>query len=103
MIKQRMAKRSAIDRNSKWKEEDVMHSLVGLVRVACLGSLLAFGPQSAFAADTPTKLDGATTITADQAKDLVAKGTPIIDARVANEYAEAHVKGAINASERSCC
>jgi rhodanese-related sulfurtransferase len=31
-----------------------------------------------------------------QAKDLVAKGTPIIDARVANEYAEAHVKGAIN-------
>ena len=33
-------------------------------------------------------------MTAEQAKKLVDAGTPIIDARVANEYAESHIKGA---------
>jgi rhodanese-related sulfurtransferase len=51
---------------------------------------------NAFAVDTPASLAGASLVTAEQVKDLMAKGVPVIDARVANEYAEAHIKGAIS-------
>lgn len=57
-------------------------------------TLLAAGP--ALAADTPPSLDGVTLVTAEQAKKMVEGGTPIIDTRVANEYAEAHIKGAMS-------
>jgi len=39
-------------------------------------------------------LAGVSRITADEAKKLTDGGAPIIDARVANEYAESHIKGA---------
>jgi rhodanese-related sulfurtransferase len=48
----------------------------------------------AWSTDTPASLAGVTLVTADQAKKMVDAGTPIIDARVANEYAESHIKGA---------
>lgn len=66
------------------------------IRIAFLGSILSICAQIGFAADTPTALAGATVVTAEQVKDLMAKGVPVVDARVANEYAEAHVKGAAN-------
>lgn len=47
-------------------------------------------------ADTPDSLKGATLVDAVKAKSLIDAGTKVIDARVANEYAEAHIKGAIN-------
>jgi rhodanese-related sulfurtransferase len=47
------------------------------------------------AAETPMTLEGATTVTAEQAKQMVDKGVPIIDARTPTEFAEGHVKGAI--------
>ncbi len=44
--------------------------------------------------ETPGALAGATLVTAEKAKQLVDSGVPIIDTRVANEFAEAHIKGA---------
>ncbi len=47
-------------------------------------------------ADTPDSLKGATVVDAAKAKSLMDSGVMVIDARVANEYAESHIKGAIN-------
>lgn len=57
--------------------------------------LLAFaGMTSVQAADTPGSLEGAAVVGADQVKDMMAKGAALIDTRVANEYADSHIKGA---------
>lgn len=58
--------------------------------------MLAGTAQLALAEHTPNKLDGAITVTAEQVKDLQAKGAVVVDSRVANEYADSHIKGAIN-------
>lgn len=57
---------------------------------------IALPASKARAAETPNSLAGATVVGADQAKDLQAKGATVVDTRVANEYAEAHIKGAIS-------
>ena len=67
--------------------------LSGLLKTLCALALSA-AASMAFAADTPMDLAGATMVTAEQAKKLADGGTPVIDARVAMEYAEAHIKGA---------
>ena len=67
----------------------------GMLQAVCVTFLAAMA-TAAFAADTPTNLPGVTLVTAEQAKKLVDSGVPIIDARVANEYAESHIKGAKN-------
>lgn len=59
-----------------------------------LGAGLLAMAAAAAAADTPTTLAGATVVSAEQAKKMMEGGAPIIDTRVANEYAEAHIKGA---------
>ena len=53
--------------------------------------------NATFAADTPASIKGGTLVDAAKAKSLIDAGTKVIDARVANEYAEAHIKGAISA------
>lgn len=65
----------------------------GLLKAICAVVLTA-AATAGFAADTPMNLAGVTLVTAEQAKKLVDSGVPIIDARVANEYVEAHIKGA---------
>lgn len=60
------------------------------------GVILAGTLNLAVAAETPATLDGATVVSADQVKQMLEKGALVIDTRVANEYAEAHVKGAVN-------
>lgn len=45
---------------------------------------------------TPTALPGAKIIGAAQARDLMAQGVPVYDVRVGEEYAQAHVPGAIS-------
>lgn len=45
---------------------------------------------------TPKVLQGASVITAEQAKELMGKGAPLFDTRVEHEYKESHVKGAIS-------
>ncbi len=59
-----------------------------------LSVLVAAG--NALAADTPASLEGATVVDAAKAKSLMDGGAKMLDTRVANEYAEAHIKGAIN-------
>lgn len=58
--------------------------------------LLSFSTVEAGAVETPASLDGTTVVTAEKAKSLHDSGVMMIDSRVANEYAEAHIKGAIN-------
>jgi rhodanese-related sulfurtransferase len=68
-------------------------------RVLCISlvsaATLLFSNVS-FAANTPNSLKGATLVDAAKAKSLVDSGVVLIDARVANEYADAHIKGAIS-------
>jgi len=45
---------------------------------------------------TPTLLQGAKSVNAEQVQELMAKGVPYYDVRDAREYKEAHVKGAIS-------
>ena len=47
-------------------------------------------------ADTPESLQGATLVDAAKAKAMIDSGAKAIDSRVANEYAEAHIKGAMS-------
>jgi rhodanese-related sulfurtransferase len=57
---------------------------------------LLLAAHAAHASETPPTLDGATVVTAEKVKDLQAKGAVVVDTRVANEYADAHIKGAIS-------
>ncbi|MGE5493595.1 MAG: rhodanese-like domain-containing protein [Actinomycetota bacterium] len=47
-------------------------------------------------ADTPESLEGTTLVSADKAKALLDGGAAVIDTRVAQEFAEGHIKGAKN-------
>lgn len=66
-------------------------TLIGLSVAALFAAVLP-----AQAANTPDALNGATVVNADKAKELMASGARMVDTRVAAEYAEAHIKGAIN-------
>ncbi len=48
------------------------------------------------AADTPATLAGTKLVSAADVVKLQSSGAVIVDARVASEYAEGHIKGAIN-------
>ncbi len=50
----------------------------------------------ALANETPASLAGATVVDADKAKSLMESGAVLFDTRVAGEYAEAHIKGAVS-------
>lgn len=63
---------------------------------AALSAVLFTTALSAGATETPDTLDGATVVGAEQVKKMLDAGTPVIDARVANEYVEGHIKGAKN-------
>jgi rhodanese-related sulfurtransferase len=60
------------------------------------GALLLALAGVASAADVPATLAGVSVVTAEQARKLVDAGTPVIDTRVGNEFADAHIKGARN-------
>lgn len=68
----------------------MMNRLLGPV---CATVVLLAG-FSAGAQETPQKLAGVTVVTADEVKKMMAAGVPVIDTRVANEFAEQHIKGA---------
>jgi rhodanese-related sulfurtransferase len=56
--------------------------------------VLGLGALAAQAQTTPEALAGVRIVNADEVRKLMASGVPVIDTRVANEYAEEHVKGA---------
>lgn len=61
---------------------------------AAVTVLFLVGAGFAAAAETPSTLPGVTVVTAEQARKLADSGVPIIDTRVANEFAQEHIKGA---------
>lgn len=63
---------------------------------AC-ASVFAMGAvNGAWASETPPSLAGAKVVNAEEAKKLHDSGVPFIDTRVAAEYAEKSIKGAIS-------
>jgi len=69
------------------------------MRIASLLTCLtaAFLASGAYAAEeTPMSIPGGTMVDAAKAKALHDKGALFVDARVAAEYAEKHIKGAVN-------
>ncbi len=71
-----------------------MKSLLHPWLAAAALSFVMAGPAAA--STTPDKLEGVKLVTAEQARDLQAKGVPLIDTRVAAEYAEKTIKGAVS-------
>src|SRR5689334_11370085 len=71
-----------------------MKNVVRYVAGLALGAAMGFAALGAYANETPATLKGVTVVTADQVKKMMDSGTPVIDTRVANEFAEAHIKGA---------
>jgi rhodanese-related sulfurtransferase len=58
---------------------------------------MAFAATTSFAVeDTPMSIPGGTYVTTEKAKEHFDKGALFIDARVATEYADKHIKGASN-------
>ena len=66
-----------------------LYALAGLIVIALPVPALA-------AALTPDSLAGVTVVTAEKAKAMMEGGVLIVDTRVANEYVEQHIKGAVN-------
>jgi rhodanese-related sulfurtransferase len=58
-----------------------------------LGTLLA---SAAMAAETPASLAGVKSVSAEEVKKMLDSSVPVIDTRVAAEYAEKTIKGAIS-------
>ncbi len=66
-----------------------LYALAGLVVIALPVPVLA-------AVLTPESIPGTTVVTAEKAKAMAESGVLIVDTRVANEYVEQHIKGAVN-------
>lgn len=69
-------------------------SLHGLA--VCLVLWSSLGLADGHRAQTPPSLPGATVVTAEQAQELMKRGAVLVDARVAHEYADEHIVGAIS-------
>jgi len=73
-----------------------MGQLIRGLAAPLLGLILGATAMAANAQHTPETLPGVTIVTAEEVQKLMKDGVPVIDTRVANEYAEEHVKGAKN-------
>lgn len=65
------------------------------ITMLLLTTAMLLAPR-AYAGETPRELAGATIVAADRVKQLLDRGVPIVDTRVGNEFAESHIRGAIN-------
>lgn len=72
------------------------NSVIAAVAVFLMGGLV----HSVHANETPVTAPGVKMVTADEAQKLQAVGATVVDTRVAAEYAEGHIKGAINVPYR---
>jgi rhodanese-related sulfurtransferase len=59
-------------------------------------TISALTATASMAAETPHALAGTKVVTAEEVKKLLDSGTPVIDTRVAAEYAEKTIKGAVS-------
>ena len=68
-----------------------------LAMVCSLAATVLMGVGGvALAADTPPALNGANVVSAEEVKALQATGAVIVDNRIASEFSDGHIKGAIN-------
>ncbi len=67
-------------------------------RILLIGSVAAIGfvPTWSRAADTPDGLQGARVVTAADVQKLASGGALVVDSRIASEYADGHIKGAVS-------
>ena len=65
-----------------------MGGFIGAIVLGCASM------GAAWAGETPSTLQGVKVVTAPEAKQMLDRGVPFIDARVATEYAEKTIKGA---------
>ena len=72
-----------------------MHAFKASLLTLVTASAMSF-TSFASANETPSSLKGAEIVDAAKAKALMDSGAKMIDTRVGNEYAEAHIKGAIS-------
>ena len=70
------------------------------MRIAAALLFALFSAHTALAGETPAALTGAKLITAEEAAKAIGGGAVLIDTRVANEYAEGHIKGALSVPYR---
>jgi rhodanese-related sulfurtransferase len=73
-----------------------MGQLIRRLAAPVLGLVLGVTAMAAYAQHSPETLAGTTIVTAEEVEKLQQSGVPVIDTRVANEYAEEHIKGAKN-------
>jgi rhodanese-related sulfurtransferase len=73
-----------------------MKPIIRRIAAPMLGLVLGLAAMAAQAQHTPEALAGTKIVTAEEVQKLMQSGVPVIDARVANEYAEEHIKGAKN-------
>ncbi len=73
-----------------------MQPFVRRVIAPLFGIVIGFAAMAAQAQVTPDSIPGVKVVTAEDVEKLMKSGVPVVDARVANEYAEEHVKGAKN-------
>ncbi len=71
-----------------------------IMRIAAALLFALFSAHAALAGETPAALSGAKLITAEEAAKAIAGGAVLIDTRVANEYAEGHIKSALSVPYR---
>lgn len=64
--------------------------------ISLIAFFLAVLPVAQAVEQLPMSIPGGTYVTEDQGKELFDKGVKFIDARVAAEYADEHIKGATN-------
>ena len=74
--------------------------LVVVMPVAAMLLLTGLFAGAAKADDTPEILAGAKLVAAEDVVKAVAGGAVLIDTRVASEYADAHIKGAVSVPYR---
>jgi rhodanese-related sulfurtransferase len=66
------------------------------MKLAMVASLGLAASLPALAVETPASLAGVTIVTADQVQKMLDSGVPVIDTRVAAEFAEKTIKGAVS-------
>jgi len=66
------------------------------IKLTLSAAFAAMAMSVAMAAETPASLAGVKNVGAEEVKKLLDSGVPVIDTRVAAEYAEKTIKGAIS-------
>lgn len=64
--------------------------------IPALMAFIGLAPTPSYAVDTPEKIDNIKVVTADELQSLQKAGATVVDTRIASEYADAHIPGAVS-------